>query len=50
MEKDIDIATASRDVVIGIIVGQQAVIEGLEKRISRLEGQSKSKGRSGYPV
>ena len=44
MEKDIDLATADRDVLIGIIVGQQAVIEGLEKRISRLEGQSKSKG------
>ena len=38
MEREIDLATADRDVLIGIIVRQQASIEGLEKRIAQLEG------------
>ena len=49
MEREIDLATANRDVLIGIIVRQQAVIEGLEKRVARLEGQSKSKDSGRMP-
>ena len=49
MEREIDLATADRDVLIGIIVRQQASIEGLEKRIAQLEGQAKSGGSRGMP-
>ena len=49
MEREIDLATANRDVLIGIIVRQQAVIEGLERRVAQLEGQSKSKGSGRMP-
>ena len=49
MEREIDLATANRDVLIGIIVRQQAVIEGLERRVAQLEGQSKSKGWGRMP-
>ena len=43
MEHEIDLTRADRDVLIGIIVRQQAIIERLEKRIAQLEGQAKSK-------
>ena len=49
MEKEIDLATASRDVLIGIIVRQQAIIEELEKRIAELEGLAKSGGSDRMP-
>ena len=49
MEREIDLATANRDVLIGIIVRQQAIIEGLEKRVAQLEGQAKSKGPGRMP-
>ena len=49
MEREIDLATADRDVLIGIIVRQQASIEGLEKRIAQLEGLAKSGGSRGVP-
>ena len=49
MEKEIDLATASRDVLTGIILRQQAVIEGLEKRIAELEGRAKSGGSGRMP-
>ena len=49
MEKDIDLATADRDVLIDIIVRQQAIIGGLEKRVAQLEGQAKSKGSGRMP-
>ena len=42
MEHEIDLTTADRDVLIGIIVRQQAIIE-------RLEGQAKSKGSGRMP-
>ena len=43
MEHEIDLTTADRDVLIGIIVRQQAIIENLEKRIAQLEGRAKSR-------
>ena len=49
MEHEIDLTTADRDVLIGIIVRQQAIIERLEKRIAQLEGQAKSKGSGRMP-
>ena len=49
MEREIDLATADRDVLIGIIVRQQASIEGLEKRIAQLEGLAKPGGSRGMP-
>ena len=52
MEGEIDLSTVDRDVLIGIIerqqaiiVQQQAVIERLEKRIAQLEGKAKGSGR-----
>ena len=51
MDTGNDLKTADRDTVIGIIVQQQAlmvrqqeIIAGLEKRIAQLEGRAKSKG------
>ena len=41
MDTEIDLRTADRDVLIGIIVRQQAIIERLEKCIAQLEGQAK---------
>ena len=42
MDKEIDLTTADRGVLIAIIVRQQAVIKSLEKRIAQLEGRAKS--------
>ena len=44
METEIDLTIADRDVLTGIIAGQQGTIEGLEKRIAQLEGQAKPGG------
>ena len=44
MDTDIDLTTAARDVLIGIIARQQAVIEGLEKRVAQMEGWTKPGG------
>ena len=44
MEGKIDLGTADRDTLIGIIIRQQAIIESLEKRIAHLEGRGKSGG------
>ena len=41
MDSEIDLNTADRNVLIGIISQQQAIIEGLEKRVARLEGNAK---------
>ncbi len=49
MDKEIDLTTADRDVLIAIIVRQQAIIESLEKRIPQLEGQAKSGGSRRMP-
>ena len=46
MDGKIDLRTADRDVLIGVIIRQQAIIEQLEKRIAQLEGRAKS-GSSG---
>ena len=49
MEGEIDLTNADRDALIGIIVQQQAVIRGLEKRVAQLEGPAKSKGSRRMP-
>ena len=49
MDREIDLRTADRDVLIDIIIRQQAIIESLEKRIAQLEGQARSKGAGRMP-
>ena len=49
MDREIDLTTADRDVLIGIIVRQQAIIESLEKRVAQLEGRAKSQGSGRMP-
>ena len=49
MDGEIDLRTADRDVLIGIIIRQQAIIERLEKRIAQLEGKGKSGGSGRMP-
>ena len=49
MDGEIDLRTADRDVLIGIIIRQQAMIERLEKRIAQLEGRGKSGGSGRMP-
>ena len=56
MARKVDLRTASRDTLIGIIAQQQTIIEGqeataalLEKRIAQLEGQAKSQGSRRMP-
>ncbi len=49
MDTEIDLKTADRDVLIAIIVRQQAIIERLEKRIAQLEGQAKARGSGRMP-
>ena len=49
MDGEIDLTTADRDVLIAIILRQQAIIESLEKRIAQLEGRAKSGGSRGMP-
>ena len=49
MDGEIDLRTADRDVLIGIIIRQQAIIERLEKRIAQLEGRGKSGGSGRMP-
>ena len=49
MDRKIDLTSAGRDMLIAIIVRQQAIIAGLEKRIAQLEGQAKSGGSRRMP-
>ena len=56
MEGEIDLSAVDRDVLIGIIerqqaiiVQQQTVIERLEKRIAQLEGKANAKGSGRMP-
>ena len=49
METESDLRTADRDTLIAIIIRQQAIIEGLEKRVAQLEGRVKSKGSGRMP-
>ena len=49
MDGEIDLSTADRDLLIAIIVRQQAIIERLEKRIPQLEGRDKSEGTRRMP-
>ena len=49
MDTEIDLRTADRDVLIGIITQLQATVALLEKRIAQLEGQAKSKGSRRMP-
>ncbi len=46
---EIDLTTADRDVLIDIILRQQAIIERLEKRIAQPEGRAKAKGSGRMP-
>ena len=41
MDTEVDLTTVDRDVLIALIVRQQAIIARLEKRIAQLEGQAK---------
>ena len=41
MDTEVDLTTVDRDVLIALIVRQQAIIAPLEKRIAQLEGQAK---------
>ena len=49
MDQEIDLKTADRDVLIAIIVRQQAIIERLEQRIAQLEGSAKARGSGRMP-
>ena len=41
MDTEVDLTTADRDVLMALIVRQQAIIARLEKRIAQLEGRAK---------
>ena len=47
MDTEIDLRTADRDVLIGIIVRQQAIIERLEKCIALWKGKPNPKAPAG---
>ena len=49
MDGEIDLRTADRDVLIGIIIRQQAIIDRLEKWVAQLEGRGKSGGSGRMP-
>ena len=49
IDREIDLKTADRDVLIAIIVRQQVIIERLEKRIAQLEGSAKARGSGRMP-
>ena len=49
MDGEVHLRTADRDVLIGIVIRQQAIIERLEKRIAQLEGRAKSGGWGRMP-
>ena len=49
MDGEIDLRAADRDVLIGIIIRQQAIIERLEKRVAQLEVRAKSGGSGRMP-
>ena len=49
MDGEIDLSTADRDLLIAIIVRQQAIIERLEKRVAQLEGRDKAGGTRRMP-
>ena len=49
MDGEIDLRTADRDVLIGIVIRQHAIIDQLEKRVAQLEGRAKSGGSGRMP-
>ena len=49
MEGEIDLRAADPDVLVGIIIRQQAIIDQLEKRVAQLEGRAKSGGSGRMP-
>ena len=49
MDTETDLRAAHRDVLIVIIIRQQAIIEELEQRIAQLEGQAKPSGSRRMP-
>ena len=44
LERELDLSTASREVLLAIIARQQAVIDQLQRRIETLEGKAKAGG------
>ena len=48
-ERELDLSTASREVLLAIIARQQAVIDQLQRRIETLEGKAKAGGPRGMP-
>ena len=44
MDEETELSNEDRDALIGIIVRQQSIIEGLEKRVAQLEGKAKHSG------
>ena len=49
LERELDLSTASREVLLAIIARQQAVIDQLQRRIETLEGKAKPGGPRGMP-
>ena len=49
MDGEIDLGAADRDVLIGVIIRQQAIIDQLEKRVAQMEGRAKSGGSGRMP-
>ena len=49
MEHETDLATADREVLMGITKRQEAIIESLDKRVAQLEGRGKSGGSGRTP-
>ena len=49
MDNEVDLRIADRDVLIAIIVRQQAIIERLEKGMAQLEGPAKPSGSRRMP-
>ena len=48
MDAQTDLRTADREVLIEIIIRQQAIIESLEKRIAQWKGGPKPRVRAGW--
>ena len=49
LERELDLSTASREVLLAIIARQQAVIDQLQRRIETLEGKAQPGGPKGTP-
>ena len=49
LERELDLTTASREVLLAVIARQQAVIDQLQQRIETLEGKAQPGGPRGMP-